>query len=172
MGTKRDLRTLPELEGWLTFPEIAAYLGISRQRVHQLVESGVITTAHRRGHMYLAREAEVRALRERKQNTAPRTYAVVPAHPSPDGLAISVVGGVAVTEQQLRQAVEVLEETAAGRGSFKQALAKHGNPLAQSDYQTTARAYRAAHPEARGLGTKQVLLAVYRAQLDQVPVAV
>lgn len=172
MGTKRGLHTLPELEGWLTFPEIAEYLGISRQRVHQLAESGVITSAHRLGKRptYIAREAEVKLLKNRKSGSAPRSFAVAPA--DPDDLTVSVVGGVVVTEAQLREAIGVLEKTATGRGSFKQSLARSGNPLAQSDYMTTARTYRAAHPEAKGLSTKQLLLAAYQEQLAQVPVAV
>lgn len=72
---KRDLRELPELEGWLTFPDAAAELGISRQRFHQLAEKTdpvIIETACRAGRRstgihYFVREAEIAELKRRRE---------------------------------------------------------------------------------------------------------
>lgn len=72
MAARRDLRELPELEGWLSFPDAARELGISRQRLHQLAEKDppVIETARRVGRygvpFYVMREAEVAALKRRR----------------------------------------------------------------------------------------------------------
>lgn len=158
-GKKRDLRTLPELEGWLTFTQAAMELGISRQRFYQLAEAGQLQTAQRLGERptYIVRTAEVRALK-RQRSGGSGSSREIPLFYS--------TGGVAVTEQDLQQAVEILESSASSRGSFKQAMAKAGNPLAASDYMTTARLHRAAHP-GRHLSTKQALLEAYREQLGQ-----
>ncbi len=157
-GKKRDLRTLPELEGWLTFTQAAVELGISRQRFYQLAEAGQLQTAHRLGERptYIVRTAEVRALKRQRSGGGPSREAQVPLFFS--------AGGVAVTEEDLQQAVGILVSSASSRGSFKQAMAKAGNPLATSDYMTTARTYRASHP-GRHLSTKQALLEAYREQL-------
>jgi len=167
-GRKRDLRGLPELEGWLTFTEAAETLGISRQRFYQLAEAvdvnGVprVKTAQKLGARptYIVRTAEVTALKAQREGTAPAGNAESPL--------FHVAGGAAVTEDDLRQAIAILDGSAGSRGSFKQAMAKAGNPLATSDYMTTARQYRILHPEkSRGLSTKQVLLEAYKAQLSE-----
>lgn len=159
-GNKRDLRTLPELEGWLTFTQAALELGISRQRFYQLAEAGQLQTAQRLGERptYIVRTAEVRALKLQRQGGGA-------SEPATEIPLFHLTGGAAVTEDDLRQAIAILEASATSRGSFKQAMSKAGNPLAQSDYMDTARAYRFAHPESRGLNTKQVLLGAYRQQL-------
>lgn len=71
---KRNLRDLPELEGWLLFPDAAVELGISRQRFHQLAEKDdppVIETARRIGRRgaryYVVRTAEVEDLKRRRE---------------------------------------------------------------------------------------------------------
>lgn len=173
-GRKRDLRQLPELEGWLTFTEAAETLGISRQRFYQLAEAidehGTprVKTAQKLGARptYIVRTAEVTAIKAQREGTA-----------SPGGSEsplFHVAGGVAVSEDDLKQAVVILAGTADSRGSFKQAMAKANNPLASSDYMSTAKQYRILHPESRGMSTKQVLLAAYRSQLgeDALPQAV
>jgi hypothetical protein len=158
MPGKINLRALPQLEGWLTFTQAAAELGISRQRFYQLAEDGKLQTATRLGERptYIVRTAEVRALKLKRSGAAGGTLEVPLFHST---------GGVVVTEEDLRQAVAILEGSAGSRGSFKQAMIKAGNPLAKSDYMGTARQHRMAHQEARRLSTKQVLLAAYRAEL-------
>lgn len=166
-GRKRDLRGLPELEGWLTFTEAAEVLKISRQRFYQLAEAvdehGTprIKTAQRLGARptYIVRTAEVTALKAQREGTAPASAG--------GGVPLfHVAGGVAVTQDDLRQAILLLDGAAGTRGSFKQAMIKAGNPLALSDYMSTARQYRILHPESRGMSTKQALLAAYRSQLE------
>lgn len=168
-GRKRDLRALPELEGWLTFTEAAEELGISRQRFYQLAEATDaegnprVQTAHRLGARptYIVRTAEVASLKLARSGAAPS-----PALAGSASLFM-VAGGVAVTEEDLRQAVVILEGTSVSRGSFKQAMTKANNPLATSNYMDTARQHRSLYPEHRGLNTKQVLLEAYRAQLTR-----
>lgn len=157
-GKKRDLRTLPELEGWLTFTQAAMELGISRQRFYQLAEADQVQTAQRLGERptYIVRTAEVKAMKRQRQGGDAAAAEVPLFH---------VAGGAVVTEDDLRQAIAILEASSTSRGSFKQALTKARNPLAQSDYMNTARQYRFSHPEARQLNTKQVLLKAYRSQL-------
>jgi hypothetical protein len=71
MAGKRDLRQLPELEGWVSFPDAAEEIGISRQRLFQLAEKTdptVVETAVRIGKhrpVYVMREAEVAELKAR-----------------------------------------------------------------------------------------------------------
>lgn len=158
---RRDLKALPELEGWVTFTEAAGILGISRQRFYQLAESGAVETARRLGARptYIVREAEVEGMKEQRQLGSPEPPAQVEA-----ALFLSI-GGIVVTGDDLRQAVAILEDSSMSRGSFKQSMAKLGNPLGTSDYMGTAKQYRATHPEARGLNTKQVLLEAYRREL-------
>ncbi len=165
-GNKRDLRTLPELEGWLTFTQAALELGISRQRFYQLAEAGQLQTAQRLGERptYIVRTAEVKALKLQRQGGGS-------GDPPTEVPLFHLAGGAAVTEDDLRQVIAILEASATSRGSFKQAMSKAGNPLAQSDYMSTARTYRYAHPESRSLNTKQVLLEAYRGQLAELGLA-
>lgn len=44
-----DLNNIPDLEGWMTVPEAAEYLGISRSRFDQLVRADKITSVHKVG---------------------------------------------------------------------------------------------------------------------------
>lgn len=73
MAGKRDLRQLPELEGWVSFPDAAEEIGISRQRLFQLAEKEspvVIETAMRVGRnrpVYVMRQAEVDELKRRRE---------------------------------------------------------------------------------------------------------
>lgn len=75
MAGKRDLRQLPELEGWVTFPDAAEDLGISRQRLHQVAERDdppVIETARRIGRrhvIFVMRAAEVADLKRRREES-------------------------------------------------------------------------------------------------------
>lgn len=66
----RSLQDLPELAGWLTFGEAAIEMGISVERVRQLVSkpNPKLTTARRIGRRPLGiiREAEVQAWKRRK----------------------------------------------------------------------------------------------------------
>lgn len=69
-------------------------------------------------------------------------------------------GGVSVTTGQLKEAADWLEATATGHGSFKQAMKKLANPMADAAYMDVAKAWKKAHPEqAKGLNTKQLMLA-------------
>ncbi len=63
---------LPELAGWLTVPEAADDLSLSRQRVYQMIEEGKIKTCHRLGRrpVWIIREAEVRHMVEDKNRGA------------------------------------------------------------------------------------------------------
>ena len=65
MTKVRVLADLPVLAGWLTFPEAARALGVSRQRFYQMVEEGKITTAVRVGPRpyHLVEEQEIDKLR-------------------------------------------------------------------------------------------------------------
>jgi excisionase family DNA binding protein len=58
------MEELPELEGWLTLPEAASDLQISRQRFYQMVQEGKITTCRRLGRrpIYIVREQEIQEL--------------------------------------------------------------------------------------------------------------
>lgn len=53
------LKELPVLEGWISLPDAARKMNISRQRIHQLVDAGRFTTACRIGTFAIVREAEV-----------------------------------------------------------------------------------------------------------------
>lgn len=70
----RSLMDLPELEGWLTFGEAAVEMGITPERVRQLVSAPNprLTTAHRIGRRPLGiiREAEVKEWKRRKEAAA------------------------------------------------------------------------------------------------------
>jgi predicted DNA-binding transcriptional regulator AlpA len=163
MTSRRAMAELPLFEGWITLPEAAKELGITRARAYQLVQEERITTAHRLGGrpIYIVREAEIAQL---KAGRSGEVELVLPATP-PDG-EYFIVGGpqgaVRVTREQLEQAVALLRATQSTHGSFKQAMVKDNNPLAHSDYMGTTRAWRAAYPaQARGLNTKQVLIHAY-----------
>jgi hypothetical protein len=59
---------VPELDGWLSEPEVASWLGVTRQRVHQMIKQDKIQTAHRigRGLVISTREA-IKLLGDRKR---------------------------------------------------------------------------------------------------------
>jgi hypothetical protein len=151
----RDMRQVPVLEGWITLPEAAEDLGISRARVHQMAQEEKLTTVSQLGRrpVYIVREVEIRRIKEERQ--AGRVVAVAVETPQ------YVIGGVLVSRDQLERAIAILNATQGTRGSLKQALLKDVNPLARSDYMGVAKVYKASHTAARGLSTKQVLLAAY-----------
>jgi predicted DNA-binding transcriptional regulator AlpA len=62
----------PRLEGWLTLPEAAEKLGMSRQRVHQICDKGGFTTAHEIGTFIVVRAAEVNKMLAARQAEAAR----------------------------------------------------------------------------------------------------
>lgn len=150
---RRDMAELPVLEGWITLPEAAEELGMTRARMYQLVQEFKITTAHRLGGrpIYIVRVPEIEQIKAGRAEDAPVTAA------APAGML--GFGSVALTQAQAAEAIGVLKATQSTHGSFKQAMLKHGNPLAASDYMEAARGWRASHPgPARGLNTKQVLI--------------
>lgn len=155
----RDMRQVPVLEGWITLPEAAEDLGISRARVHQMAQEEKLTTVSQLGRrpVYIVREAEIRRIKEERQ--AGRVVAVAVETPQ------YVIGGVLVSRDQLERAIAILDATQGTRGSLKQALLKDANPLARSDYMGVAKVYKASHTAVRGLSTKQVLLAAYSEEL-------
>lgn len=68
-------------------------------------------------------------------------------------------GGVDATAAQLSEAAQWLEQTMGGKQSFKQAMNKLGNPLANADYMGASKAYLAEHPNtAKGWSTKKLML--------------
>lgn len=150
---RRDMSELPVLEGWITLPEAAEELGMTRARMYQLVQEFKITTAHRLGGrpIYIVRVPEIEQIKAGREQDPPA------AVPAPAGML--AFAAVALTPAQAAEAVSVLKATQSTHGSFKQAMLKQGNPLAASDYMGAARGWRAAHPAlARGLNTKQVLI--------------
>lgn len=70
----RSSEDLPELEGWITLPEAAQVLGVSRSMAHIMVfgTEQKIKTAHRLGHkpLIVCREAEIRKMKEDKDKAA------------------------------------------------------------------------------------------------------
>lgn len=150
---RRDMSELPVLEGWITLPEAAEELGMTRARMYQLVQEFKITTAHRLGGrpIYIVRVPEIEQIKAGRAEEPP-----VPVSAPVGMLAFA---SVALTPAQAAEAISVLKATQSTHGSFKQAMLKQGNPLAASDYMEAARGWRAAHPGlARGLNTKQVLI--------------
>jgi predicted DNA-binding transcriptional regulator AlpA len=159
---RRNMTELPTLEGWITLPEAADQLGMTRARTYQLVQEWKITTAHKLGGrpVYIVRQAEIDQLKAGRAEER-----AIPAMAAPTGMLAA--GGVAITTAQAQEAIVVLKATQSTHGSFKQAMLKAGNPLAASDYMETARNWRAAHPaQARGLNTKQVLSCAYEELLN------
>lgn len=75
-------------------------------------------------------------------------------------------GGVQVTTEQLHDAAKWLEETQTSKAGFKAGMKKLGNPMADADYMGVAKAWKDAHPEAKGLNTKQLMLAHVNELLD------
>lgn len=57
---------VPSLEGWVSFDELADRLGVSKQAVHKMLETGRITTARKVGRkaIYILTLAEADALCE------------------------------------------------------------------------------------------------------------
>jgi hypothetical protein len=53
------LKDLPVLEGWMSLPDAARALEVTRQRIHQQVDGGEFKTARRIGTFAIVREAEV-----------------------------------------------------------------------------------------------------------------
>ncbi len=62
------IEELPELEGWSTVPQVAERLGISRQRVNQLVQDdGRFPNVHRVSDVLLIPESDIDAYEEQKK---------------------------------------------------------------------------------------------------------
>lgn len=66
-----DYYEVPRLEGWLTFPEAAAILDVSKQMVHKMAfgRRPLLLTVRRVGDkpIYVVKEEEVRALHTRRE---------------------------------------------------------------------------------------------------------
>lgn len=62
----------PRLNDWITLPEAAEVLGISKQAVHKMASAGDIKTIHLIGNrpVYVVAEAEIRALATRRAEIA------------------------------------------------------------------------------------------------------
>jgi excisionase family DNA binding protein len=61
---------VPRLEGFLTVPEVATLLAVSKQAVHKMIGDGRITGVVRVGEtrpVYLVKEAAVQAVLEARQ---------------------------------------------------------------------------------------------------------
>lgn len=62
---------VPRLEGWLTFPEAATVLDVTKQMVHKMAfgRNPLLTTVRRIGEkpIYVVEEKEVCALRKRRE---------------------------------------------------------------------------------------------------------
>lgn len=58
---------IPQLEGWMTLPDAARELGITRSRVHQLVP-GQLPSVRRIGNLKIVRTVEVMARKQRLQD--------------------------------------------------------------------------------------------------------
>jgi predicted site-specific integrase-resolvase len=59
MAKKLTEMDVPTLWGWLTLPEVAERLGVSRQYVHTQAVSGKFQTLHRIGSIYIVSTDEV-----------------------------------------------------------------------------------------------------------------
>lgn len=70
------LKELPELPGWLTFPEAAAELGISGERFRQMAQEGKLKTAHRIGRrpVGIVQESEILEIAAERQADLERQY--------------------------------------------------------------------------------------------------
>lgn len=58
----------PKLEGWLTLPEVAAALGVTKQMVHKMEFDTLRVVGDRAA--YIVRESEVATIRLRKEKDA------------------------------------------------------------------------------------------------------
>jgi len=63
VSKKLTQREIPELEGWLTIPDAAKALELSRQYVHRLAASGTFTSLHRVGSTFIVSSWEVEDLK-------------------------------------------------------------------------------------------------------------
>lgn len=60
----------PRLEGWLTATEVASAMGMSRQQINKMINSGFFSTVHTLGSLYLIHDIEVQEiLRKRAEET-------------------------------------------------------------------------------------------------------
>lgn len=62
MSKKLTQREIPELAGWLTIPDAAKAMKLSRQYVHRLAASGTFTSLHRVGSTFIVSVWEVNDL--------------------------------------------------------------------------------------------------------------
>lgn len=63
----------PRLPGWLTLPEVAELLGVTKQAVHKFIEAGQLSSLHqiksaRGSAVFLLEESEVQAFKARRGN--------------------------------------------------------------------------------------------------------
>jgi excisionase family DNA binding protein len=63
----------PPMEGWLTIPEVAKTLGVTRQRAHQIIKSGGIKGARTIGEnaVIVVPEDAVKAYRDPEPGNLP-----------------------------------------------------------------------------------------------------
>lgn len=61
------LKDLPPLEGWMTLPDAARDIGITRSRIHQLLGKNRFETARRIGTFAVVRTAEVEKYKKNKK---------------------------------------------------------------------------------------------------------
>lgn len=50
---------IPQLEGWMTLPDAARELGITRSRIHQLVDAKTLKSTRKIGSLKIVRTVEV-----------------------------------------------------------------------------------------------------------------
>ena len=59
MSKKLTQKEIPELDGWMTIPDAARAMKLSRQYVHRLAASGSFTSLHRVGSTFIVSSWEV-----------------------------------------------------------------------------------------------------------------
>lgn len=80
------MEDLPELEGWLTLPEAAKLLGLTRQRVYQMVQVGTLKSVMKLGDKptYIIRKAEIEPLVQARLSDTRKLLAQLEAGVEPD----------------------------------------------------------------------------------------
>ncbi len=54
-----DISEIPELEGWWTVPQVAVRVGVTRQRLNQMVQEGKFPHVHRINEVLLVPDADI-----------------------------------------------------------------------------------------------------------------
>lgn len=62
MSKRLTTKEVPHLDGWMTIPDAAKILNLSRQYVHRLAASGSFTSLHRIGSTFIVSSWEVEDL--------------------------------------------------------------------------------------------------------------